>query len=96
MPGVMSGLAQPARQRRRQLGVNEETNAAASGFSQHQHRMIGSLRRVFQTGPDILGLQARKVREDFTLRHAGGQQVEHVACRNRWQLPMLPMPERST
>ena len=90
----MSGLAQPARQRRRQLGVNEETHAAASGFS--QHRMIGSLRRVFQTGPDILGLQVRKVREDFGYGHPGGQQVEHVACRNRWQLPMLPMPERST
>lgn len=76
--GVVSSLTQPNGQRRRQLGINEEAHVTGLRFGQHEHGMVSPLRRVFQAGPNVLGLQVGKVREDFTFGHTGSQQVQHI------------------
>lgn len=40
--------------------------------------MIGLNGREFQCGPDILGFQVRKIREDFRFRYTRRKQVEDV------------------
>ena len=40
--------------------------------------MIHFLRGVFEARPDVIGFQVGKIFKDFALRHAGGQQIEHV------------------
>ena len=70
-------------QRWRQLGVNEEAHAAALRFGQHEYRMISSLRRIFQAGANVLGLQVRKVRKDFTLRHPAASKSSTSLTRMR-------------
>jgi hypothetical protein len=79
---VLGGVATPGqkqRERRRQLGVDEK---AHGGSASEEHRVVRLGGGVVEAGLDISGLQIGEVFEDFGLRDASGEEIEHVLDAN--------------
>src|SRR5438105_1203480 len=75
----MTGTGNESDQRRRKLRIDQEPRHGKQPPSRAlQNRMIGVCRREFQRGADVLGLEVRIVRQDFTLRHLSRQELENV------------------
>ncbi len=59
----------------RQLGVDEKAHGGSAG---EEHRVVGLGSGVIEAGLNVGGLEVGEVLEDFSLRDAGGEEVEHV------------------
>lgn len=72
-PADLSGL---------EVLVEEQPYRARSSRDRYQNGLALQVRGVCKAGPDIVGLQVRKIGQNLVLAHATGEVLEHILDRD--------------